>query len=213
MASIRTGIELQDNFSSVLDNITASVSSAISEMEQMQHTMDAGLDTSAITDATDEIDAATAAARELTEALQDIHAPIINREPPIEPHPAPAAQEEVTPQVLANPPPTPDEITVPVVPEISDIPEPDTSGVRDYTNLINLSENALQKIVDVQNRINNQSSATNLLPDGVENQINNVNAEIQRMQAALNYLRENPIDLGAEVTLLQLDQLNGASQT
>ena len=108
---------------------------------------------------------------------------------------------------------TPDEITVPVVPEISDIPEPDTSGVRDYTNLINLSENALQKIVDVQNRINNQSSATNLLPDGVENQINNVNAEIQRMQAALNYLRENPIDLGAEVTLLQLDQLNGASQT
>ena len=123
MASIRTGIELQDNFSSVLDNITASVSSAISEMEQMQHTMDAGLDTSAITDATDEIDAATAAARELTEALQDIHAPIINREPPIEPQPAPAAQEEVTPQVLANPPPTPDEITVPVVPEISDIPE------------------------------------------------------------------------------------------
>jgi predicted nucleic acid-binding Zn-ribbon protein len=304
MASIRTGIELQDNFSSVLDNITASVSSAISEMEQIQHTMDAGLDTSAITDATDEIDAATAAARELTEALQDILAPIINREPPIEPHPAPAAQEEVTPQVLANPPPTPDEITVPVVPEISDIPEvtvsvdpviteqpqldvadevvvpvtaeitdqpeinvpdeltvpvvaevteqpeievpdglvvpvisevtqqpeietpdeitvpvvpeisdipePDTSGVRDYTNLINLSENALQKIVDVQNRINNQSSATNLLPDGVENQINNVNAEIQRMQAALNYLRENPIDLGAEVTLLQLDQLNGA---
>ena len=304
MASIRTGIELQDNFSSVLDNITASVSSAISEMEQMQHTMDAGLDTSAITDATDEIDAATAAARELTEALQDIHAPIINREPPIEPQPAPAAQEEVTPQVLANPPPTPDEITVPVVPEISDIPEvtvsvdpviteqpqldvpdevvvpvtaeitdqpeinvpdeltvpvvaevtaqpeievpdglvvpvipevtqqpeietpdeitvpvvpeisdipePDISSVRDYTNLINLAENALQKIVDVQNQINNQSSATNLLPDGVETQINNVNSEIQRMQAALNYLRENPMDLGAEATLLQLDQLNGA---
>ena len=65
MSSIRTGIELQDNFSPVLDGIMTSVSEAVSGMEQMQHTMDAGVDTSAIASAASDIDAATAAAREL----------------------------------------------------------------------------------------------------------------------------------------------------
>ena len=65
MASIRTGIELQDNFSPVLEEIMVSVSEAVNGMQQMQHTMNAGVDTSAITHAVDDIDSATAAAREL----------------------------------------------------------------------------------------------------------------------------------------------------
>ena len=106
MASIRTGIELQDNFSPVLEGIMVSVSEAVNGMQQMQHTMNAGVDTSAITDAVDDIASATAAARELTEALQSIHAPIVNLDQPSVPRTEPSYQQDVPPQRLANPPPT-----------------------------------------------------------------------------------------------------------
>ena len=370
MASIRTGIELQDNFSPVLEGIMVSVSEAVNGMQQMQHTMNAGVDTSAITDAVDDIDSATAAARELTEALQNIHAPIVNLDQPSVPRTEPSYQQDVPPQRLANPPPTvnavvtdqpeinvpdditvpvtaevtqqpvidtpepitvpvtpeitdtpdiaysditvpvtpvvtgqaeidtpdpievpvtpvitdqpqlntpepvtvpvtaevtdtpdievpdeltvpvtpivtdqpeinvpdditvpvtaevtqqpvidtPEPITVPVTPEITDtpelnipeveIPQPDVSGVQQYANLINLVDNALQKIVDVQNRINTQSAGIDVLPDDTQSKITEVNAKIQQMQAALNYLRDNPMNLDAEATLLQIQRLN-----
>ena len=370
MASIRTGIELQDNFSPVLEGIMVSVSEAVNGMQQMQRTMNTGVDTSAITDAVDDIDSATAAARELTEALQNIHAPIVNLDQPSVPRTEPSYQQDVPPQRLANPPPTvnavvtdqpeinvpdditvpvtaevtqqpvidtpepitvpvtpeitdtpdiaysditvpvtpvvtgqaeidapdpievpvtpvitdqpqlntpepitvpvtaevtdtpdievpdeltvpvtpivtdqpeinvpdditvpvtaevtqqpvidtPEPITVPVTPEITDtpelnipeveIPQPDVSGVQQYANLINLVDNALQKIVDVQNRINTQSAGIDVLPDDTQSKITEVNAKIQQMQAALNYLRDNPMNLDAEATLLQIQRLN-----
>jgi tape measure domain-containing protein len=324
MSSIRTGIELQDNFSPVLDGIMTSVSEAVSGMEQMQHTMDAGVDTSAIASAASDIDSATAAARELAEALQDIHAPVINLDQPAVPRSVEApVRQEVPPQQLANPPPAvdadistqspvtvpvtpvveqptidvPDSITVPVTPEVSEqepiiydditvpvtpvvaeqpqldvpeevtvpvtpvvenqpdiavpdgltvpvmaevteqpeidvpdpitvpvtpvvtaepdieipepqIPEPDLSGVEQYTNLINLAGAALQQIVSIQERINSQSAEVNVLPDDVQSKIGKVNTEIQQMQAALDFMQNNPLDLDAEAVILQIDRLN-----
>ena len=324
MSSIRTGIELQDNFSPVLDGIMTSVSEAVSGMEQMQHIMDAGVDTSAIASAASDIDAATAAARELAEALQDIHAPVINLDQPTVPRSVEApVRQEVPPQQLANPPPAvdadintqspvtvpvtpvveqptidvPDSITVPVTPEVSEqepiiydditvpvtpvvaeqpqldvpeevtvpvtpvvenqpdiavpdgltvpvmaevteqpeidvpdpitvpvtpvvtaepdieipepqIPEPDLSGVEQYTNLINLAGAALQQIVSIQERINSQSAEVNVLPDDVQSKIGKVNTEIQQMQAALDFMQNNPLDLDAEAVILQIDRLN-----
>lgn len=324
MSSIRTGIELQDNFSPVLDGIMTSVSEAVSGMEQMQHTMDAGVDTSAIASAASDIDSATAAARELAEALQDIHAPVINLDQPTVPRSVEApVRQEVPPQQLANPPPAvdadiktqspvtvpvtpvveqptidvPDSITVSVTPEVSEqepiiydditvpvtpvvaeqpqldvpeevtvpvtpvvenqpdiavpdgltvpvmaevteqpeidvpdpitvpvtpvvtaepdieitepqIPEPNLSGVEQYTNLINLVGAALQQIVSIQERINSQSAEVNVLPDDVQSKIGKVNTEIQQMQAALDFMQNNPLDLDAEAVILQIDRLN-----
>ena len=324
MSSIRTGIELQDNFSPVLDGIMTSVSEAVSGMEQMQHTMDAGVDTSAIASAASDIDSATAAARELAEALQDIHAPVINLNQPTVPRSVEApVRQEVPPQQLANPPPAvdadintqspvtvpvtpvveqptidvPDSITVSVTPEVSEqepiiydditvpvtpvvaeqpqldvpeevtvpvtpvvenqpdiavpdgltvpvmaevteqpeidvpdpitvpvtpvvtaepdieitepqIPEPNLSGVEQYTNLINLAGAALQQIVSIQERINSQSAEVNVLPDDVQSKIGKVNTEIQQMQAALDFMQNNPLDLDAEAVILQIDRLN-----
>ncbi len=58
MSSIQTGIELNDQFSGVLNNIISSVNLAVSAMYDMQQSMNADVDTSSIEGARDEINQA-----------------------------------------------------------------------------------------------------------------------------------------------------------
>lgn len=58
MSSIQTGIELNDQFSGVLNNIISSVNLAVSAMYDMQQSMNADIDTSSIEGARDEINQA-----------------------------------------------------------------------------------------------------------------------------------------------------------
>ena len=68
MASIQTGIELNDRFSGVLNNIVNSVNLAVSAMYDMQQSMNADIDTSSIEGARDEINQAPAAIHAMNEA-------------------------------------------------------------------------------------------------------------------------------------------------
>ena len=61
MSSIQTGIELNDQFSGVLNNIISSVNLAVSAMYDMQQSMNTDIDTSSLEGARDEINQATAA--------------------------------------------------------------------------------------------------------------------------------------------------------
>lgn len=71
MASIQTGIELNDQFTSVIYGIINAVNLTVSSMEDMQRTMNADMDTSGFTDVRDEINQAAAAMDELNDALQN----------------------------------------------------------------------------------------------------------------------------------------------
>ena len=75
MATIRTAIELQDNFTSVLDRIIGSVGSGVAAMDNLHQTMGAAVDTSSIDTARNSINQATAAAQALDSALQGTTAP------------------------------------------------------------------------------------------------------------------------------------------
>lgn len=68
MSSIQTGIELNDQFSGVLNNIISSVNLAVSAMYDMQQSMNADIDTSSIEGARDEINQATAAIEAMNQA-------------------------------------------------------------------------------------------------------------------------------------------------
>ena len=72
MSSIQTGIELNDQFSGVLNNIISSVNLAVSAMADMQQSMNADIDTSSLQGARDEINQATAALNELNDAMQNM---------------------------------------------------------------------------------------------------------------------------------------------
>lgn len=75
MATIRTAIELQDNFTSVLDRIIGSVGAGVAAMDNLHQTMGAAVDTSSIDTARNSLNQATAAAQELDSALQGTTAP------------------------------------------------------------------------------------------------------------------------------------------
>ena len=75
MATIRTAIELQDNFTSVLNRIIGSVGSGVAAMDNLHQTMGAAVDTSSIDTARNSLNQATAAAQELDSALQGTTVP------------------------------------------------------------------------------------------------------------------------------------------
>lgn len=70
MAGIRTAIELQDNFSSVLYHVIDSVNIGISAMEDLYQTMDSPVDMSSLAAARDSINQAAISVMELSEAMQ-----------------------------------------------------------------------------------------------------------------------------------------------
>lgn len=87
MSSIQTGIQLNDQFSMVLNGIVNSVNMAVAAMYDMQQGMSADIDTSGIEGARDEINQTAAALHAMNEALdnQDAFAsnPASNIMPPI----------------------------------------------------------------------------------------------------------------------------------
>lgn len=70
-----TGIQLQDNFSSVLYNVCSAVNLAISSMTDLQGTMGAEMNMASLDGAREQIDAATMALNEMNEAMQNASMP------------------------------------------------------------------------------------------------------------------------------------------
>ena len=136
MSSIQTGIELNDQFSSVLNNIVNSVNIAIPAMYDMQQSMNADINTSSIEDVREEINQTTAAINDMNDALNnqtapDIAQPVIdtgNQEPilvdvePIIPDPLVENPEPIRPDIQPNAPPEP--VTVPIALENSSLDIP-----------------------------------------------------------------------------------------
>ena len=76
-----TGIQLQDNFSSVLYNVCGAVDLAISSMTDLQGSMNTEMDMASLEGARAQIDVATAAINEMNEAMQTMSSPQIPEQP------------------------------------------------------------------------------------------------------------------------------------
>lgn len=74
MASIRSQIELQDNFTAVLMGIISSVNLGLSAMENFEGAMSSDISTAAIENAREQMNQAEAAALQMTAALQEMGA-------------------------------------------------------------------------------------------------------------------------------------------
>lgn len=74
MATIRTAIELQDNFTSVLYQVINSVNLGLSAMEDLHQTMNSPVDMASIEGARDSINQATIAVQKLNAAMQGVKA-------------------------------------------------------------------------------------------------------------------------------------------
>lgn len=82
MATIRTAIELQDNFTGVLYQVINSVNLGLSAMEDLHQTMNSPVDTASIEAARDSINQATLAVQQLDAAMQGLEPPLPKHLPP-----------------------------------------------------------------------------------------------------------------------------------
>lgn len=225
MSSIQTGIELNDQFSGVLNNIVNSVNLAVSAMYDMQQSMNADIDTSSIEGARDEINQATAAINAMNEALNnqtapDIAPPVVdegNQEPipapidPIIPDPLVENPEPIRPEIQPNAPPEP--VEVPIQWEADNLEVFTGTGIERFQQEVQSANSMLEQLSSTQDAIARQAYNTNLFPPESFQDLNRLAVRIDSVRDRIQQIENNPVNLGTDTANAELEQLRSQLNT
>ncbi len=185
MAGISTSIELQDHFSSILNNVCNAVNLAISSMADMQSTMAAGVDTSSLESAREQINLATLALHEMNDAMRDTDSPPAPPTPPTPPAPpAPPQQWQA------------DSLSV-----------FDGSGMERFRQEAQSAQAMLLQLCRTQDAIARQALHTDVLPSDAFQDINRLATRMDSLRNRIQAISENPVNMGTEEANRQLEQL------
>ena len=225
MSSIQTGIELNDQFSGVLNNIVNSVNLAVSAMYDMQQSMNADIDTSSIEGARDEINQATAAINAMNDALNnqtapDIAPPVVdegNQEPipvpidPVIPDPLVENPEPIRPEIQPNAPPEP--VEVPIQWESDNLEVFTGTGIERIQPEVQSANSMLEQLSSTQDAIARQAYNTNLFPPESFQDLNRLAVRIDSVRDRIQQIENNPVNLGTDTANAELEQLRSQLNT
>lgn len=221
MSSIQTGIELNDQFSGVLNNIISSVNLAVSAMYDMQQSMNADIDTSSIEGARDEINQATAAIEAMNQAASrqtapDIAPPVVdggNQEPipvpvdPVLPDPLVENPEPIRPEIQPNAPPDPEPVEIPVTWNTDGIDVFTGTGVERFQQEVQSANDMLNTLNTTQARISQTAHGMDILPDAAVQDMNTMQQRLSAIQQRIQQIENNPVNVGADNANAELEQL------
>lgn len=221
VASIQTGIELQDNFTSVLYGIISAANMAVSTMEDMQSVMNTDIDTSGIQGMRDELNQATIALDNLNAAMERQTAPdiapatvldgdgqVINVDVnPILPDPLVENPDSVPLEVQPNAPPEP--VTVPVQWESDGLEVFTTTGYDRFQQEVQSANDMLNTLNQTQAQIEQTANGLDILPDAAIQDINSLGQRLQMVQQRIQQIERNPVDVTSETANRELEQLRG----
>lgn len=219
MSSIQTGIELNDQFSGVLNNIISSVNLAVSAMYDMQQSMNADIDTSNIEGARDEINQATAAIEAMNQAASrqtapDIAPPVVdggNQEPisvpvdPVLPDPLVENPEPIRPEIQPNAPPDP--IEIPVTWDTDGVDVFTGTGVERFQQEVQSANNMLEQLSDTQDAIAKQAYNTMIFPPKAFQDLNSLAVRIDSIRERIQQIENNKVNIGTDQANAELEQL------
>lgn len=219
MSSIQTGIELNDQFSGVLNNIISSVNLAVSAMYDMQQSMNADIDTSSIEGARDEINQATAAIEAMNQAASrqtapDIAPPVVdggNQEPisvpvdPVLPDPLVENPEPIRPEIQPNGPPDP--IEIPVTWDTDGVDVFTGTGVERFQQEVQSANNMLEQLSDTQDAIAKQAYNTMIFPPKAFQDLNSLAVRIDSIRERIQQIENNKVNIGTDQANAELEQL------
>lgn len=235
MSSIQTGIELNDQFSGVLNNIISSVNLAVSAMADMQQSMNADIDTSSLQGARDEINQATAALNELNDAMQqdrniqptapqveqtapDIAPPVVdggNQEPipvqidPVLPDPLIENPDPVPLEVQPNAPPDIDPVEVPVTWQTDNLDVFTGTGVERFQQEVQSANDMLNTLNTIQAHIAQTAQGMDILPDEAVQDMTTMQQRLSAIQQRIQQIENNPVNMGTDQANAELEQLRG----
>ena len=221
MSSIQTGIELNDQFSGVLNNIISSVNLAVSAMYDMQQSMNADIDTSSIEGARDEINQATAAIEAMNQAASrqtapDIAPPVVdggNQEPisvpvdPVLPDPLVENPEPIRPEIQPNAPPDPEPVEIPVTWNTDGMDVFTGTGVERFQQEVQSANDMLNTLNTTQARISQTAQGMDILPDAAVQDMNTIQQRLSAIQQRIQQIENNPVNVGADNANAELEQL------
>lgn len=221
MSSIQTGIELNDQFSGVLNNIISSVNLAVSAMYDMQQSMNADIDTSSLEGARDEINQATAAIEAMNQAASrqtapDIAPPVVdggNQEPisvpvdPVLPDPLVENPEPIRPEIQPNAPPDPEPVEIPVTWNTDGVDVFTGTGVERFQQEVQSANDMLNTLNTTQARISQTAQRMDILPDAAVQDMNTMQQRLSAIQQRIQQIENNPVNVGADNANAELEQL------
>lgn len=221
MSSIQTGIELNDQFSGVLNNIISSVNLAVSAMYDMQQSMNADIDTSSIEGARDEINQATATIEAMNQAASrqtapDIAPPVVdggNQEPipvpvdPVLPDPLVENPEPIRPEIQPNAPPDPEPVEIPVTWNTDGVDVFTGTGVERFQQEVQSANDMLNTLNTTQARISQTAQGMDILPDAAVQDMNTMQQRLSAIQQRIQQIENNPVNVGADNANAELEQL------
>ena len=186
MATIRTAIELQDNFTGVLYQVINSVNLGLSAMEDLHQTMNSPVDTASIEAARDSINQATIAVQQLDAAMQGLETPATE---------TPTAPTNSAPVVL------------PVHWQSDNMEVFTSTGVERFEQEVQSANNMLNTLNQTQSRIAAQAAQTDLFPDNAIADMNNMQNRLQAIQQRIQTIESNPLNMGTDTANAELEQL------
>lgn len=181
MATIRTAIELQDNFSGILYGITNAVNMSLSVMEDLNRAMNEPVDTTSIQAAREAINQATIAAQQWEAAMQNVDAPQTST--PTTPQPVPVQWQSDSMDVFT------------------------TSGVERFQQEIQSANNMLNTLNTTQERIAATAAGTDMFPASAVADMNSMQSRLQAIQQRIQQIESNPMNLGTDTANAELEQL------
>lgn len=186
MATIRTAIELQDNFSGILYGITNAVNMSLSVMEDLNRAMNEPVDTTSIQAAREAINQATIAAQQWEAAMQNVDAPQTS---------TPTTPQPSTPQ------------PVPVQWQSDSMDVFTTSGVERFQQEIQSANSMLNTLNTTQERIAATAAGTDMFPASAVADMNSMQSRLQAIQQRIQQIESNPMNLGMDTANSELEQL------
>jgi tape measure domain-containing protein len=221
VSSIQTGIELNDQFSGVLNNIISSVNLAVSAMYDMQQSMNADIDTSSLEGARDEINQATAAIEAMNQAASrqtapDIAPPVVDGGNgqvinvdvnPVLPDPLVENPEPIRPEIQPNAPPDPEPVEIPVTWNTDGVDVFTGTGVERFQQEVQSANDMLNTLNTTQARISQTAQGMDILPDAAVQDMNTMQQRLSAIQQRIQQIENNPVNVGADNANAELEQL------
>lgn len=182
MPGIQTGIQLTDNFTSVMYGVINSVNSALVAMDNMAASISQPVDTSAIQDARSEIDQVTAALNRMNETIANS---------------SPAGQTPTSTQT-SSPTPTPQAqpVSVPVHWQTDGLEVFTNTGIDRFRQEAQSANQMLSQLSSTQSEIARNSTTANILPPNAAADMTRLSTRIDAVQQNIERISRNPLNVG-----------------
>lgn len=201
MASIRTAIELQDNFTGILYQVIDSVNLGLSAMEDLHQTMTSPVDTASIEGARAAIERATVAVRELDAAMQGTGSSELDAPPvidvPINPVPPSPVIDQPAP------------VDIPVHWQSPTVEVFTGNGMDRFRQEVQSTNHMLEQLSSTQDAIARRAYNTDIFPPDAFQDLNRMATRIDLVRNRIQQMENNPLNMGTDAANAELELLRG----